>query len=293
MASAPDSVAANVTQRLEEALNDQSGVYFNATARLASASSSFQTIEVWDTPELGRVMRIDGANMVSERDEFFYHEALIHPAAIAHGNPKRSLIVGGGDGGAAEELAKHPSIEKIVLCELDGAVVDIAKEYLQSVHRNVFDNEKLSLVIGDGLAYVRSASAQYDLIYLDLTDPIGPAETLYSQAFYRDCANALLPGGALTLHIGSPFSHPDRVRDSVQNLRAVFAKVIPYFVHIPMYGATWGFACASQSLDIGAIAAPAIEQRLAERKVAHRHFYNGEVHHAMQAKPEYIKTLIE
>jgi spermidine synthase len=293
MVSVQDSVINNVTQRLEEALNDHSGVYFNATARLASFSSSFQTIEVWDTRELGRVMRIDGANMVSERDEFFYHEALIHPAAIAHDGPKRALIVGGGDGGAAEELAKHPSIEKIVLCELDGAVIDIAKEYLQSVHRNVFDNEKLSLVIGDGLAYVRSASEQYDLIYLDLTDPIGPTEALYSQTFYRDCANALLPGGALTLHIGSPFSHPDRVRDSVQNLRAVFAKVIPYFVHIPMYGATWGFAFASQSLDIGTPAVQMIEQRLAGRKITHRQFYNGEVHHAMQAKPEYIKTLIE
>jgi spermidine synthase len=282
-----------VTKQLDEALNDQSGVYFNASARLASVTSSFQTVEVWDTPELGRLMRIDGANMVSERDEFFYHEALIYPAAIAHDNPKRALIIGGGDGGAAEELAKHPSIERIVLCELDGAVVELAKAYFQSVHRNVFESEKLSLVIGDGLAYVRKASERYDLIYLDLTDPIGPAEALYSQAFYRDCANALLPCGALTLHIGSPFSHPDRVRESVQTLRAVFANVVPYFVHIPMYGATWGFACASQSLDVGAIAVQTIEERLAERKITHRQFYNGEVHRAMQAKPEYIKKLIE
>jgi spermidine synthase len=282
-----------VTTPLSEALNDQSGVYFNASARLASVTSGFQSIEVWDTPELGRLMRIDGANMVSERDEFFYHEALIHPSAIAHDNPKRALIIGGGDGGAAEELAKHPSIEKIVLCELDGAVVELAREYFQSVHRNVFENEKLSLVIGDGLAYVRNATEQYDLIYLDLTDPIGPAEALYTQAFYRDCANALLPGGALTLHIGSPFSHPDRVRESVQNLRAVFANVVPYFVHIPIYGATWGFACASQSLDIGTLAVQTIEQRLTERKITHRQFYNGDVHHAMQAKPEYINNLIE
>jgi spermidine synthase len=282
-----------VRKQLDEALNDQSGVYFSASARLASVTSAFQTIEVWDTPELGRLMRIDGANMVSERDEFFYHEALIHPAAIVHDNPARALIIGGGDGGAAEELTKHPSIERIVLCELDGAVVDVAKEHFQSVHRNVFDNEKLSLVIGDGLAYLRNATERYDLIYLDLTDPIGAAEALYTQAFYRDCANALLPGGALTLHIGSPFSHPDRVRESVQNLRAVFTNVVSYFVHIPMYGATWGFACASQSLDVGAIAAQAIEQRLAKRKITHRQFYNGAMHHAIQAKPEYIKKLIE
>jgi spermidine synthase len=283
----------SLPKQLHETLNDHSGVYFNASARLASVTSGFQTIEVWDTLELGRLMRIDGANMVSERDEFFYHEALIHPAAIAHDNPKRALIIGGGDGGAAEELAKHPSIEKIVLCELDGAVVELAREYFQSVHRNVFESEKLSLVIGDGLAYVHNAIEQYDLIYLDLTDPIGPAEALYTQAFYRDCANALLPGGALTLHIGSPFSHPDRVRKSVQNLRAAFASVVPYFVHIPMYGATWGFACASQSLDIGTLPVQTVEQRLAEREISQRQFYNGEVHHAMQAKPEYIKKLIE
>ena len=277
--------------RLDESLNAGSGVYFEGTL-IDSLRTQYQLIEVFASPSLGRLMRIDGVNMTSERDEFFYHEALVHPAAITHAAPRNVLIVGGGDGGSTEEMLKHPSVERVVLAELDDGVIDMAKKYFADVHRNVFTNPKLEVRIGDGMAMLKTTARHFDLIYLDLTDPIGPAEALYTPEFYRDCKGALSIGGALISHIGSPFSHPDRVKDSMTNLRDVFSCVAPYFVHIPSYGATWGFAVASDSLDPRTTSAAEVEQRLHDRGVTDRQLYNGQTHTAMLAMPEYIKTLI-
>ncbi len=278
--------------QLIETLNESSGVYFDATRCVLSKQSAYQLIEVFDTPDLGRIMRIDGANMVSERDEFFYHEALIHPAAIVHPHPQSALIVGGGDGGAAEELLKHPSVSHCRLCELDGDVIDVAKVHFERVHHNVFDDHRLQVVVGDGFELLETTPDRFDLIYLDLTDPVGPAEALYTTQFYDGCRRALNQNGAMTMHLGSPFSHPKRVKAAVVNLRSVFQHVTPYFVHIPMYGATWGFAVASESLEFNALSEVEIESRLKQRNIQLRQFYNGGMHHAMQALPEYVNALL-
>jgi spermidine synthase len=277
--------------RLNEALTDSSGVYFDAGTLVAARQSAFQKIEVFDCPDLGRLMRIDGSNMTSERDEYFYHEALIHPAVIAHPDPQRVLIIGGGDGGAAEELLKHP-VAICRLCELDPAVVDMSRTYLGRIHGGVFGDPRLMLDIGDGMAFVRATEDSFDLIYLDLPDPVGAAEPLYAPRFYRDCRRVLNKSGALVMHIGSPFSHPARVEQSLQELRTQFAIVTPYFVHIPIYGAVWGFAVASDVLDIRQISAVAIDAALAARHIEQRQLYNGAIHHAMLALPEYVKTLV-
>ena len=274
--------------RLEEKLNAGSGVYFEGTM-IDTLQTAYQLIEVFDTPELGKLMRIDGSNMTSERDEFFYHESLVHPAAISHPAPMRVLIIGGGDGGSSEEILKHPSVEKLVLAELDAGVIGMARKHFQSVHRGALDDARVEIRIGDGQAIVRETTHEWDLIYLDLTDPVGAAESLYTQAFYAACRRALNAGGALVLHIGSPFSHPQRVAGSLAQLRAVFREVTPYFVHIPLYGAVWGFAVASDSLDPRSLDADRVDLRLTERGIDRRQFYNGAVHLAMLAQPEYIR----
>lgn len=277
--------------RLDECLNADSGVYFEGTL-IDSLRTPYQLIEVFETPALGKLMRIDGANMTSERDEFFYHENLVHPAAIAHPAPRNVLIVGGGDGGSAEEILKHATVERVVLAELDQGVIDIAKKHFRSVHHDVFANPKLEVRITDGVAIIKLSADRFDLIYLDLTDPVGPAEALYTQDFYRGCRRVLAAGGALVVHIGSPFSQPARVATSVSNLRAVFAHVASYFVHIPSYGAVWGFAVASDVLDLRAMDASEIERRLENRGVADRQYYDGQTHQAMLNLPGYIKRLI-
>jgi spermidine synthase len=280
-----------MSEKIFEKLNDSSGVYFTGTL-VERRQTPFQLLEVYETPELGRMFRLDGANMTSERDEFLYHEPLIHPAATAHAAPRRALVIGGGDGGSSEELLKHSTLEVVHMAELDPAVIEVSKAQFARVHRGAFDNPRLKVTVGDGLAYLRATQVRYDLVTMDLTDPVGPSVDLYTPETFALARGAMAPGGALTLHIGSPFSHPERVRGTLDNLRRVFARVTPYFVHIPLYGSVWGFACASDTLDPREATPEAIDAALARRGVGDLQYYNGEVHRAMFALPNYVKKLV-
>jgi spermidine synthase len=281
-----------MSEKIFERLNDASGAYFDATL-VERRRTPFQLLEVYETPELGRIFRLDGYNMTSERDEFFYHENLVHPSAVAHPDPKRALVIGGGDGGSSEELLKHSTLDGVHMAELDPDVIEISRAQFAKVHRNVFDNPRLKVTVGDGLAYLRGTAVRYDLVSMDLTDPIGPSAELYSPATFALAKRAMTGNGALTLHIGSPFSHPQRVRGTLANLRQVFAKVTPYFVHIPVYGSIWGFACASDVLDPRDLTPEAVERVIASRGIGDLQYYNGEVHRAMFALPNYIRELVK
>jgi spermidine synthase len=278
-------------EKIFERLTDGSGVYFDGTL-VERRRTPYQLLEVYDTPDLGRIFRLDGCNMTSERDEFFYHENLVHPAAVAHPAPKRALVIGGGDGGSSEELLKHPSLEVVHMAELDPEVIEVAKAQFGKVHRGVFDDPRLKVTVGDGLAYLRETTVRYDLVAMDLTDPVGPSAELYSPATFALARRAMTANGALTLHLGSPFSHPERVRASLGSLRQVFRRVTPYFVHIPLYGSIWGFACASDELDPRALSPRDVDGIVAQRKLAHLQYYNGETHQAVFAVPNYIRALL-
>ncbi|MEO7742676.1 MAG: polyamine aminopropyltransferase [Usitatibacter sp.] len=280
-----------MSEKIFERLNDASGVYFDARL-VERRETPYQLLEVYETEELGRIFRLDGFNMTSERDEFFYHENLVHPAAVAHPGPRRALVIGGGDGGSSEELLKHSTIERVHMVELDPGVIEVAKAQFGRVHRGAFDNPRLKVTVGDGLAYLRETQVRYDLVSMDLTDPVGPSVELYSPATFARVRQAMAEGGALTLHIGSPFSHGARVRSTLANLREVFPLVTPYFVHIPLYGSIWGFACASAWLDPRAVAPDEVERRLAARGVGDLQYYNGDVHRAIFALPNYIRELV-
>jgi len=280
-----------MTEKIFERLNDASGVYFEGTL-VERRRTPFQLLEVYDTPELGRVLRLDGFNMTSERDEFFYHEALVHPAGMAHPGLERALVIGGGDGGSSEELLKHATIEQVHVAELDPEVIEVARAQFGAVHRGAFDDPRLKVTVGDGLAYLGATAVRYDLVAMDLTDPVGPSVELYSPATFALARRAMAPGAALALHIGSPFSHPQRVRATMANLRQVFPLVTPYFVHIPLYGSIWGFAIASDTLDPRAVDPATIDARLAQRGVGDLQYYNGEVHRAMFALPNYVRALV-
>jgi spermidine synthase len=280
-----------MSEKIFERLNDASGVYFEATL-VERRQTPFQLLEVYETPELGRIFRLDGFNMTSERDEFFYHEPLVHPAAVAHPHPRRALVIGGGDGGSSEELLKHSTLERVHMVELDPEVIEVSKAQFQRVHRGAFDDPRLAVTVGDGLAYLRETGVRYDIVCMDLTDPVGPSVDLYSPETFALARGAMAAGGALTLHMGSPFSHRERVRQTLANLRQVFALVTTYFVHIPLYGSIWGFACASDTLDPRAVPPEEAERRLAARGVGGLQYYNGEVHRAMFALPNYVKALV-
>ena len=274
-----------------ERLTDDWGFFIRSARRLESFRSRYQAVEVHDTVPFGRLFRLDGHFMTSEQDEFYYHENLVHVAAITHPEPRRALIVGGGDGGSAEDLLKHPSMAAVTLCEIDAAVVDISRRYLAQVHHGALDDPRLTLEIGDGFAYVREASALYDLIVLDLTDPGGPSTPLYTAEFYRACAARLAPGGAMTLHLASPVAHPARIRDGLARLREAFPRVTPYLASIPLYGGLWMMACASATLDPAGLSAAEADRRIAQRRISRLRYYNGDMHRAALALPNFVRDL--
>jgi spermidine synthase len=277
---------------LYEELTPEWGFVVRSARELEKFTSDFQAVEVHDTVPFGRLFRLDGHFMTSEKDEFFYHENLVHPAALTHPKPVRALIVGGGDGGSAEELLKHPSIESVTLAEIDASVVAISRKYLPSVHGGAFDDPRLTLRIGDGFDYVRSGLGRYDLIVLDLTDPGGPSEALYTPDFYRACAGRLELDGAMTLHIASPVAHPERIRATLVALRQAFAVVTPYLTSIPLYGGLWMMACASATLDPRKLDAGEIDRRIAARGITKLRYYNGDMHRAALALPNFVRDLV-
>lgn len=252
----------------------------------------FQTLEMLDTPSFGRVMRLDDHFMTSEGEEFFYHECMAHPAAMAHPDPQQVLVIGGGDGGLAEELLKHNTVQRLVLAELDEAVIEVSKAQLQRVHNGVWDDPRLQLQIGDGMAYVDSTTDRFDLILLDLTDPHTPAGSLYSPEALQRMRRVLNPGGALVLHLGSPVFHAEQVRALSQTLKATFAQVACYGTYVPLYGAYWGMAVCSDSLQPTTVSAAQIDERLATRGVTDLQYYNADIHGALFALPNYYRKLV-
>ena len=277
---------------MTEYLTDDWGFFIRSTREFERFRSPYQAVEVHDTAAFGKLFRLDGHFMTSERDEFFYHEMLVHMAALPHPSPERALIVGGGDGGSAEELLKHPSIKSVTLAEIDLAVVDISRKYLQSVHKGSLEDPRVTVKITDGFEYVRTSSESFDLIVLDLTDPGGPSTTLYTPEFYRACAARLSPVGAMTLHVASPIAHPDRIRGALAALRSAFPLVTPYLSSVPLYGGMWMMACCSGTLDPRKVAAPEIDRRIGQRRLADLQYYNGDVHRAALALPNFVRALV-
>jgi spermidine synthase len=280
-----------MSEKTFERLTDAAGVYFDATL-VERRQTPYQLLEVYDTTALGRIFRLDGYNMTSERDEFLYHENLVHPAAVAHPHPRQALVIGGGDGGSSEELLKHGTLERVHMAELDPDVIEIAKRHFHAVHRGAFDDPRLQVTVGDGLAYLRSTAARYDLVSMDLTDPVGPSVELYSAATFALVKRAMSAESALTLHMGSPFFHPERVRATLDALRQVFTRVTPYFAYIPLYGSLWGFAVASDRLDPRAMSPQEVDRVVAARGLSDLGYYNGEAHCALFALPNYVRSVV-
>ena len=279
-------------QLLMEPLNDSTGFYIRATRQVGEWQTRHHRLAIYDTPHYGRVFRLDGRNLSSEREEFVYHENLIHPALAAHTAPRKVLIVGGGDGGSAEEALKHPSVDQVTLCEADAELIALAREHFFAVHRGAFDNPKLRVLAGDGMKFIRETHERFDLIALDLADPAAPAQAFYSAEFFQQCRTALAPGGALVLNIGAPVARPERVAELAQRLNGIFRIVRPYTMYIPVFGAQWTMAVCSDKLDPKSLTADEIDRRIEQRRLLDLRFYNGETHEGVFALPNYVRDLV-
>jgi len=297
-AAAADAVAlapgggAGSNELIFDWLNANSGYGFTASRRLQTIESPYQRVEVYDTPQFGKLFRLDGRLMTSEKEEFFYHECMTHPALLTHPNPQSVLVIGGGDGGSSEEIFKHPSVKRIVMAELDAAVIDVARTHLTEIHKGALDDPRLEIRIGDGFDFVKNTPEKFDLIVLDLTDPDTPAFHLYSEEFFRMCRDRLNPGGMLTLHLGTPVYSPETVRKNAENLRKVFKQVHPLALFIPLYGSLWCLGIASDGANPRLMSSEAIAARLRERRIGALKYYNAELHGALFALPNFVRDLI-
>lgn len=276
-----------------EQLTPDFGFYLRASRTLFQVQSEHQLIEVLDTPQFGRVLRIDGCFMTSERDEFFYHEPMAHLPALAHPAPETALIVGGGDGGMAEELLKHPSIRQVVMAELDPVVVETSKAWLPTIHGNAFSDPRMEVRIVDGKALIEQSQAAFDLIILDLTDPFGPAQALYTADFYRACRAALKPSGLLSLHLQSPIHRPRTLARIVASLRQAFPLVRPALGYVPLYGTLWAFGIASDGRhDPASLSSEEVDRRIAARGLPQLQLYNGATHQGLLAQPGFVREIL-
>ena len=218
----------------------------NKTKDLHRVKSEYQLLEVFHAQEFGNVMTLDGRVMITDSDEFVYHELIAHIPALLHDSPKKALVIGGGDGGTVRELLKHKSIEKITLCEIDGEVVEAAKKYFPSVSCG-FNDPRVDVIIGDGIEYVKNHKKNaVDLLVIDSTDPIGPGEGLFTTEFYREAATILSERGLMVCQSESPWYESEFLNRVRKNLSGGFGFMYPYVGNIPTYPrGFWSWTIAS------------------------------------------------
>lgn len=262
------------------------------SAILHARQSPYQLIEVVETEDYGRVLFLDRRFQTSEREEFFYHESLVHPALMSHENPRSVLIIGGGDGGALEEVLKYPGVTEVTMVELDGEVVEVSKLYLKSVCGNAFDDPRVRLIIGDGRKFLEDNRDLYDVIILDLTDPMEPSKYVYTKEFYEICRNRLTPGGILSLHNDSPFFYPEAFNVITKTVGSVFLHCLQFITFIPGYLFDFAFAICS-STPLPAPTSKELKKRFEERKIGELLWYSPERHPYLFILPGYARKILQ
>jgi spermidine synthase len=228
--------------------DDQSLRYgYKIKKTLFEGQSEFQSVVVLDTEAYGKMLVIDGFVMITDTDEFVYHEMISHIPTCLHKDPKKVVVIGGGDGGTVRELLKHPSIEEIVLCEIDSMVVEQSRKWFPQVACGL-DDPRVSLRIGDGIAYMAEQEDSVDIAIIDSTDPIGPGEGLFSTAFYKSVSRALKPGGLMVAQSESPWYDPPILQRIYKNISGGFPHIRPYLGSVPTYPrGLWTWTLASMS----------------------------------------------
>jgi len=259
---------------------------------LFEKQTEHQHILLIENQTYGRVLLFDGIAQVAENDEFIYHEMLTHVPVLAHGKVRSALVIGGGDGGAVEELFKHRGIERVDLVEIDGAVIEMAKTHLRSVCGTAFEDPRLRLTIGDGVEFVADSRDSFDLILVDSNDPTIDTNILYGESFYRHCAARLTPGGVLVSQNALPFFNRDWLRKPIARLRKVFADVGCYQVAVPsFYGGFMAFSWASADPALRQLDHAVLEARFAQAGLD-TDYYTPETHRAAFVLPPYVSSML-
>lgn len=242
----------------------------------------YQDLLVVDSLVYGRTLILDGAIQTTEKDEFTYHEMIAHVPLFTHPHPRRVLIVGGGDGGALREVLRHEEVREAVLAEIDERVVAASRDFFPTLS-SAMDDPRARIQIGDGVEHVRQSTNQYDVIIVDSTDPVGPAEGLFTPEFYAACHRALTADGVLVVQSESPFVSGDLVRRCYLGVSRAFPRTWVYLAVVPTYpSGLWSFVMGSKGPD-------ALSPRPCSLKTR---YYTTAVHRAAFVLPPFVEELL-
>ena len=256
-------------------------VAIQVKSSLYSNKSKYQKIEILDSVTMGKVMLLDNKVMVSEKDEFYYHETIVHSALSIHPNPKKIMVIGGGDGGTVREVLKYKTVEEIELVEIDEEVITVSKKYFPEVACE-FNNPKLKIKVNDAIEYMKNARENsYDVILCDSTDPEGFAAGLIGTEFYKNAAKALKENGIYICQSGSLLIQEKEFKTSLENMRTLFKYVDGIVSIVPTYaGCVWSFLTASNK---------PLDKKIKNLPVGKTKYWNEEIHEKLFAKPEWVK----
>lgn len=276
-----------------ERLSEGYGQRFSVDEVLFEQQTDHQHLIIFHNRFFGRVMALDGIVQTTERDEFIYHEMMVHVPLLAHGKPQRVLIIGGGDGGILREVLKHGSVKQVVQVEIDPAVIDLCQTYLPNHSQGAFDDPRVEIKIADGMAFVREAQVErFDIIISDTTDPVGPGEVLFSSDFYQGCRRLLTVDGIFVAQNGVVFMQPDELATTQKRLSPYFRMTRFYTLAVPTYvGGVMALAWGSDHLDPLALTQAELQQRYQAAGLNCR-YYTPALHLAAFSLPAYVQALL-
>ncbi len=269
--------------RKEEKHSPYHGLFFFAKKILHEEKTPFQKIEVIENEFFGKILLIDDLVQTTEKDEFFYHEMLVHPAFVSHPSPQQILIIGGGDGGALREVL-HYKIKKVNLVEIDKKVIEISKKFFPNLSSS-FEDKRVKIVIANGAEYIKSLDERFDIIIVDSSDPVGPSKALFGEDFYNSLKKIINENGVIVSQTGSPFYHQNIIKKLNKCFKEIYKTVKFYISPVPTYpSGIWSFVYLSENVN---------PLELKRQPPPNLKYYNKDIHFASFTLPNFIKELLD
>ncbi len=266
---------------------------FQIKEMISNEQSSHQQITIFNNRSLGKILMIDDVVQFSEKDEFIYHEMLAHVPLLTHPNPKRVLIIGGGDGACVREAIKYPSIEEIIVIELDAKIVDLCKQNFPSLADSAFDDPRVHLLIDDGYNYLKKSKYNYDVVIVNAPDPFGPSRSLFHRHFFNLCQKVLNPDGILVCLSGSPITQLPMLKNAQNLKKELFDSSYYYFAPAPsQLGGIKAFSISFKDQPRDFLSVKKIKKRfeVIENRVK---YYSPEIHKGSFSAPKYLNEELD
>ena len=263
---------------------------FLMSKHIFKGKTKFQNVQIFESPGFGKMLVLDGIIQLSQSDEFIYHEMMSHVPLLSMANPKRALVIGGGDGGVLRESTKHP-LEKIDFVDIDGEVVKLCRTYLPFISKGAFDDTRVNVLIEDGIKFIKGKKNHYDLVVVDSTDPVGPGKVLFSAPFYKMVFDSLTKDGMAIFQLGPMLDFELIIKPTANKLKKFFKHISLLRLPMPSYscGCEYCFMIASKSVDPAKLSPATIRQRMQQKlkgKAAGLKYYTPEIHAASLVQPK-------